>query len=246
MIHSISAGAAHTIGRSTPSNAQDDSFQQLLKKAINQTQPEKHLPQRQAAALADDTRSLSSAAEQYRTVNGIEVIVAGHSLDSEKPGGLSWDTDMPIFSDPEAVERQLAAHPEYYNNDQYRLTQISVEPLGAPLERLHSIGMSDGLFTLPSDQLERSSQLRSYMADLTDQLVIERELQQTYGKTVKLAYSPAEGAYIMLKPGDGRYDEVSTGQYALANLRDTFALGNISDQDKRMVREMLAGEGFYL
>ena len=246
MIHIISAGAANTHGRSEPSKAQDDSFQQLFQKALKQTQAEEALRQRQPVATSDNTQSLEPGAAQYRTVNGIEVIVAGHSLDSNKPGGLSWDIDMPVFSDPEAVERQLAAYPEYYNNRRYQLTQTSVEALSEPLKRLRSIGISDGLYTMPSNPFEQSLQLRRDTEKLFDQLVIERELQQTYGNNVKLAYSPADGAYIMLKPGDGRYDEVSTGQEALASLRDTLTVGNISDQDKRMVREMLANAGFYL
>ncbi|KEA62995.1 hypothetical protein ADIMK_2519 [Marinobacterium lacunae] len=245
MIHNISSGTATTPSKSGPSRAQGDSFQQLLEKATSQRQPDENVHQRQdiATAQSGDDQNGQSDTVQYKTINGIDVIVAGHSLDSDKTGGLSWDIDMSVLADQEALERQLAEHPEY---SQYRLTQISVEPLDGPLERLRSVGMSDGLFTLPSDVFERSMHWQRTIAELADQLVIERELQQTYGEKVKLAYSQAEGSYIMLKPGDGRYDEVTTGQDALDNLRETLALSDTSEQDTRMVREILSGAGFYL
>ncbi|CUB04510.1 hypothetical protein [Marinomonas fungiae] len=48
---------------------------------------------------------------------------------------------------------------------------------------------------------------------------VEKALQKEYGSDVKLAYDYDSMAYVMLKPGDGRYDEVKTGKDFLKGLK---------------------------
>lgn len=156
---------------------------------------------------------------EIERINGYDVVVAGHKLDSQDGFGLSWDVPP---------EMQSA---NYWREAEANATYVEAEfSAGTPYQgsgRIHSIG--DSIESVPLAQNKSQSLLQQVRQALEriDLLKVENSLQNRYGEDVKLAYDYDSKAYLMLKPGDGRYDEVNTGADYVKSLREGIAGGHV-------------------
>ena len=80
------------------------------------------------------------------------------------------------------------------------------------------------VFTSGSKQALLSHQ-RQGVEKLMGELQLEREVQNEFGPDAKIAFDKRAGNYIVLQPGDVGYDQVDSGEKALANTYDFFRKG---------------------
>ncbi len=144
-------------------------------------------------------------------VGGYDVVVSGHMLDSHDDHGLSWDV-------PAEMHRA-----SYWQEAIENVTHIEAKFSEAvPYQgsgRIHSIGDNIHGLSLAQNEAQSSLQKVQQALERIELLNVEKALQKEYGSDVKLAYDYDSMAYVMLKPGDGRYDEVKTGKDFLKGLK---------------------------
>lgn len=80
------------------------------------------------------------------------------------------------------------------------------------------------VFTSGSKQALLNHQ-RHGVEKLMGELQLEREIQKDFGPDAKIAFDKRAGNYIVLQPGDMGYNQVDSGEKALANTYDFFRKG---------------------
>lgn len=174
------------------------------------------------------------------TANGFNVIVAGHSIDAREGISLLRPYDGKLTYSPE-LQAQIAADEQPQLNSTSEA--LKALPPGAKSaymaitpQKLEGQWNRGNPLSQPIDMFERNT-----IEDLTvfmKRLEAERQLKERYGDDVKLAYSHADGGYIMLTPDDLHYDEINSVQQTFDKILSEISMGyNYSDGELSVLRE---------
>lgn len=177
-------------------------------------------------------------------VDGVDVIVSGHSVDAREgvsllrtvPGKLSYPPEIlaQIMDDSEATPRMQEISSE----------AIQV-PKGMSLYMPVTVWRQEGDWnhgdplSIPIDLGE--AYFRQDVESFMKLVGVERQLKADYGDDVKLAYSHNDGGYIMLTPDDLHYDDIPSTEDGVAPILDDVRRGF---QEAEGVRDVLAKYGY--
>lgn len=174
------------------------------------------------------------------TANGFNIIVAGHSIDAREGISLLRPYDGKLTYSPELQAQIDADVPPQLNSTSEALKAL---PPGAkssymsitPYKLEGQWNRGDPL-SQPIDMYEKNS--IDDMAGFMERLEAERQLRERYGDDVKLAYSHADGGYIMLTPDDLHYNEINSVHQTFDKILSEIRLGyNFSEGELSVLRE---------
>lgn len=205
-----------------------DAFQAVLEKILNEQQ-------NKVAATGNTQADVARAAEAFTafmtqmeqrstvTIDGINVITSGHSLDRRE--GVSL-LETVSGSESQALFSQLTAFAEEHDSESNAdsdgtvtvqeapgMTVIESVSLGPLPSGATSTYMDIDVFR-PAGQWAEEPLLRqmgdaaedAYYRRRTEEYMdvvgVERQLKESFGNDVKLVYSHTDDAYIMLTPDD--------------------------------------------
>ncbi|MEP3122739.1 MAG: hypothetical protein ABJO52_12745 [Nisaea sp.] len=174
------------------------------------------------------------------TIDGIEVIVSGHSVDDMEGRSLFRTV---------GDEENLRLNDSYINleSNSEDFVQAVMEvfesrpyeplPAGSSIYMSISSGALKGEIKpqkIANDHEEKVAQDRKIVTDFFEMVDIERQLKEEYGEDVKLTYSHADQSYIMLTSTDLHYDDLASVEENTVHLLESLGndqdmLGNVKD-----------------
>ncbi|MBD8892379.1 hypothetical protein [Roseibium litorale] len=197
-----------------------------------------------AVASSEGSDQASESPVQRETVNGLEVIVSGHSIDAREGISLLRTVGGQLSYSPELLA-QIEADKD---NPQQHFTLNVNAPIEALPPGATGSYMPISIFKLEG-QWNRGNpiELSTEMADqynredteaFLERLEAERQLKDKYGEEIKLVYSHADNGYIMLTPDDLHYDEIPSVQEQMDGMLSEIRQGyNYSEATLSVLRE---------
>ena len=191
------------------------------------------------AALLDDRPARTAASESSATaaeakkvverINGVDVIVSGHSVDQREGVSLLRTVSGKLSYSPE-LYAQIQASAESGTAMPNTFLTSTAEALGPLPPGASSAYMNITNFK-PAGKWERDplstpideadAYYRQDLGKYMEVVEVERQLKAEYGNDVKLVYSHADDGYIMLTPDDLHYGEMASAEDAVQTvLRD--------------------------
>ena len=168
------------------------------------------------------------------TIDGVKVVVSGHSADEIEGHSLLrtlgaeeqkrlQESFIDLQSDPKAFVQAVM---EVTKTVPLEALPEGVSRTCMPVTYSAPTGVI-GLQTHAADPEIRRSQEQEIVNDFFDLVDVEKQLKAEYGDDVKLAYSHADGGYVMLTPGDLHYNEIASVEQNTGQLLEDISKGAI-------------------
>lgn len=241
----------------TPSKATDDVYPSVTVTAETKAS---------LLALQEDT-SPGMAAKTVE-INGLSIIVSGHSVD-ERDGMSLLRTLSPsasismmavIAAMEDSAEDEGVAEPNPASNiirldKQGYVMEVETEALEALPDGATSAYMNEDFvhtrgrwtnghpFELSNDEQSIEEQRRIRLETLMNSVDAERQLRAQYGQDVKLVYSHVDHSYIMLTPDDAKFDTMKSAESGIQGVIDEMNRGFM---DKETVVNTLQRYGYHI
>lgn len=221
-----------------------------------------------AALLALQEEAAPESAVQSVHINGLSIIVAGHSVDERdgvsllrtlSPSDTRAMMDIVAAMDDDAESAEGAASKSASDiirlDKQGFLMEVETEALealpdGATFAYMNEdFTHSRGRWT-NENPLELSNSERSIAEDrrvrletLMNSVDAERQLRAKYGQDVKLVYSHVDKSYIMLTPDDAKYDMMKSAE---SGVKDVINEVHRGFMDKKTAVDILKRYGYHI
>lgn len=203
----------------------------------------------QPAPLALDAATLEALQEapQTRTVDGVAVIVSGHSVDNRE--GLSLIRTGSTLGLSSEIQAQLMREAVDGMVVSPGLSEVAGKAHEAPSSSLpvyRSVTRATMGGQTPRDLLniaidDHEARAIRDVEDFMKLVGVERALKAEHDPLAKLAYSQADGGYIMLTPDDLHYDDVASTENGVLDILSDIANGFLNAD---AVRDTLASYGY--
>lgn len=211
--------------QSEPSASFQQILEQVSQKSADQLTASAVDSAPKAAAPANDSAKPETLPIEKLTINGKEVIVSGHGFElPEHVDGVQLEQ---IVSTPEMRE-------QFEENVKLRgrggegiATMIAPDQPIQGSGRLKPIsfldmGLQPGEVYLSTDPNAVARYERQKLTEFIDHMEMVKDIEQRYGKDVKVAFDPQQQSYVMLRPGDNHYDNVLSGKESDEHMKMIF------------------------
>ncbi|WP_119305927.1 hypothetical protein [Cohaesibacter haloalkalitolerans] len=224
----------------------------------------------QASLLALQEDASPDTSVQSVDINGLSIIVSGHSVDARDGVSLlrtlspsetksmmaviaSMDDSTENTGDAGLQEGSQSGSNIIRLDRQGVMMEVETEALEALPEGatsaymnedfLHSRGRWSSETPLEMNNSDRAVEegRRSRLETLMNTVDAERQLRAQYGQDVKLIYSHTDNSYIMLTPDDANYDTMKSAESAVQGVIDDVHKGFV---DKSTVADILQRYGY--
>ncbi len=228
--------------------------------------------QTRASLLALQEEETAEPPVQSVTVNGLKIIVSGHSVDAREGISLlrtaspsdsqSMIAAMAEMKDPaenggdaQSQTKASSGDPMFKAGEPYRMVEIASEALGPRPDGATSAYMNED-FSYNRGRWSNGNPIgksnsedaiaednRVRLEALMKSVDAERKLRAEYGQDVKLVYSHTDNSYIMLTPDDAKYDTMKSAESAVQGVIDEVERGFV---DRGMAADILGRYGYQI
>ena len=226
----------------------------------------------QASLLALQEDASPAPSKKTVDVNGLSVIVSGHSVDEREGVSLlrtispsevesmmadiaAMDDDAEAGAEEGAQQAAQSGHKIIRLDLQGYVMEVQSEALGPLPDGATSAYMNED-FSYHRGRWANGNPLQKSNSDaaiaednrvrleaLMNTVDAERKLRAEYGQDVKLVYSHTDNSYIMLTPDDAKYDTMKSAESAVRDVIKEVERGFV---DRKMAADILGRHGYHI